>query len=67
MQHVIRKLQFPILQYTYQMHQFLGEAFTGGNQATGKTTHSGQALHEMSDKERYLGRPSWVLLVRVTS
>jgi len=49
------------------MHQFLGEAFTGGNQATGKTTHSGQALHEMSDKERYLGRPSWVLLVRVTS
>jgi len=52
MQHVVRKWQFPILQYTYQIHQFLGEAFTDGNQAAGKTTHSGQDLHEVSDKER---------------
>jgi len=38
--------------YTVQIHQFLGENFTGSNQAAGKTTHSEQALHEVSDKER---------------
>jgi hypothetical protein len=48
------------------MHQFLGESFTGGNQAAGKTTHSGHVL-QVSDKERYPGHPGWVLLARVTS
>jgi hypothetical protein len=67
---MVWKLQCPILQYTFlytvQIRQFVGESCTGGNQADGKTSNSGQIVHEVSDQERYPGRPLWVLLVRVT-